>query len=100
MAPALRFTTKSRPEARHPVVPPVAELPLAVEADTREITALELTPGYVGDGSALPRFLDQIECALGSMTGDGAYDRQTRRRYHHPTSIDGRFEQDRGDTAR
>jgi hypothetical protein len=35
---------------------------------------VELTPDDVGDVSALPDLLDQIEQPVGTMTADGAYD--------------------------
>jgi hypothetical protein len=50
------------------------KLHLAVDADTHEIAAVELTPDDVGDVSALPELLDQIEEPVGSVTADGAYD--------------------------
>jgi hypothetical protein len=50
------------------------KLHLAVDADTHEIAAVELTPDDVGDVSALPDLLDQIEEPVGSVTADGAYD--------------------------
>ena len=37
------------------------KLHLGVDADTHEIVAAELTPDDVGDGSAVPELLDQIE---------------------------------------
>jgi hypothetical protein len=49
-------------------------LHLAVDADTHEIAAVELTPDDVGDVSALPDLLDQIEDPVGTVTADGAYD--------------------------
>ena len=52
------------------------KLHLAVDADTHEIVAIELTADDVGDVSMLPDLLDQIEGPVGSMTGDGAYDGQ------------------------
>jgi hypothetical protein len=52
------------------------KLHLAVDADTHEIVAVELTPDDVGDVSAVPDLLDQIEGPIGSVTGDGAYDGQ------------------------
>ena len=52
------------------------KLHLAVDADTHEIAAVELTPDDVGDVSALPDLLDQIEGPVASMIGDGAYDGQ------------------------
>jgi len=53
------------------------KLHLAVDADTHEITAVELTPDDVGDVSALPDLLDRIESPVGSVTADGAYDGDT-----------------------
>src|SRR3954471_5621482 len=50
------------------------KLHLAVDAGTQEIAAVELTPDDVGDISALPDLLDQIESSVGSVTADGAYD--------------------------
>ncbi len=53
------------------------KLHLAVDADTHEITAVELTPDDAGDVSALPDLLGQIESPVGSVTADGAYDGDT-----------------------
>jgi len=53
------------------------KLHLAVDADTQEIAAVELTPDDVGDVAALPDLLDQIESPVGSVTADGAYDGET-----------------------
>jgi hypothetical protein len=50
------------------------KLHLAVDADTHEIAAVELTPEDVGDVSALPDLLDQIEDPVGTVTADGAFD--------------------------
>ena len=50
------------------------KLHLAIDVDTHEIAAVELTPDDVGDVSALPELLDQIEDPVGSVTADGAYD--------------------------
>jgi transposase len=50
------------------------KLHLAVDANTHEIVAVELTPDDVGDVSALPDLLDQIGDPVGSVTADGAYD--------------------------
>jgi hypothetical protein len=50
------------------------KLHLAVDADTHEIAAVELTPDDVGDVSALPDLLDQIEDPVGTVTADGAFD--------------------------
>jgi len=52
------------------------KLHLAIDADTHEIVAVELTVDDVGDVSMIPDLLDQIEGPVGSMTGDGAYDGQ------------------------
>jgi hypothetical protein len=52
------------------------KLHLAVDADTHEIAAVELTPDDIGDVSAVADLLDQIEDPVASMTGDGAYDGQ------------------------
>ena len=52
------------------------KLHLAVDADTHEIAAVELTPEDVGDVSALPDLLDQIEAPVASMIGDDTYDGQ------------------------
>src|SRR5690349_23557718 len=50
------------------------KLYLGVDADTHEIVSAELTPDDVGDVSAVPELLDQIEAEVASMTADGAYD--------------------------
>ncbi len=50
------------------------KLHLAVDADTHEIAAAELTLDDGGDVSALPDLLDHIEGPVASVTGDGAYD--------------------------
>ena len=50
---------------------------LGVDAGTHEIVAAELTADDVGDVSTIPDLLDQIEGAVSSMTGDGAYDGQS-----------------------
>jgi hypothetical protein len=53
------------------------KLHLAVDAGTQEIAAVALTPDDVGDISALPDLLDQIDSPIGSVTADGAYDGDT-----------------------
>jgi hypothetical protein len=53
------------------------KLHLAVDANTHEIAAVELTPDDVGDVSALPDLLDQVGDPVGSITADGAYDGDT-----------------------
>ena len=51
------------------------KLHLGVDAATGEITAAELTTNDVDDGSQVGPLLDQVERAMASLTGDGAYDR-------------------------
>jgi hypothetical protein len=53
------------------------KLHLAVDADTQEVVAVELTPDDVGDVSAFPDLLDQIDSPVASVTADGAYDGET-----------------------
>jgi hypothetical protein len=50
------------------------KLHLAVDADTHEIAAVDLTPDDVGDVSALPDLLDQIEDPVATVTANGDYD--------------------------
>ena len=50
------------------------KLHLAVDAKSHEIAAVELTPDDVGDITAVPDLLDQIDGSIASVTGDGAYD--------------------------
>jgi hypothetical protein len=50
------------------------KLHLAIDATTQEIVAVELTSYDVGDITALPDLLDQIEDPAASVVGDGAYD--------------------------
>jgi hypothetical protein len=50
------------------------KLHLGMDADTHEIVAVELTPDDVGDVSAIPDLLDQIDAEVASMTADGAHD--------------------------
>jgi hypothetical protein len=52
------------------------KLHLGVDADTGAITAAELTTNDVDDGSQVGPLLDQVEGAVASFTGDGAYDRK------------------------
>jgi hypothetical protein len=52
-------------------------LHIALDAKSQEIVAAELSPDDVGDISALPDLLDQIEGSVGSVTADGAYDGET-----------------------
>jgi hypothetical protein len=50
------------------------KLHLAIDANSHEIVAVELTTDEVGDVTAGPDLLDQIDGPVGSVTGDGAYD--------------------------
>ena len=52
------------------------KLHLGVDADTGEIVAVELTRSDVDDGAPVGPLLDQVEGAVASFTGDGAYDRE------------------------
>jgi transposase len=53
------------------------KLHLGIDAGTHEIVAAELTPDDIGDVSAFPELLDQIDAEVASMTADGAYDGET-----------------------
>jgi hypothetical protein len=53
------------------------KLHIALDAKSQEIVAAEISPDDVGDISALPDLLDQIEGSVGSVTADGAYDGET-----------------------
>jgi Transposase DDE domain len=50
------------------------KLHLAVDAGSHEIAAVELMPDDVGDITAVPDLLDQIDGPIASLTGDGACD--------------------------
>ena len=50
------------------------KLHLAVDANTHEIVASELTPDDVSDVSELPALLNQSDADVASLTADGAYD--------------------------
>src|SRR5690242_5084961 len=52
------------------------KLHLGVDAGTGRIEAVELTGHEVADGSRAGPLLDQVEGAVASFTGDGAYDRE------------------------
>ena len=52
------------------------KLHLGVDAATGQIDAAELTTNDVDDGSQVGPLLDQVEGAVASFTGDGAYDRE------------------------
>jgi Transposase DDE domain len=51
------------------------KLHLGVDAETGRIEAVELTTSDADDGSRVGPLLDQLEGAVASFTGDGAYDR-------------------------
>lgn len=53
------------------------KLHVGVDAGSHEIVAVELTADDIGDVTAVPDLLYQIEDDLSSMTGDGAYDGQS-----------------------
>jgi transposase len=50
------------------------KLHLAVDTTTQEIVASDLTPDDVGDVSAVPDLLTQVDADVTSVTADGAYD--------------------------
>jgi hypothetical protein len=52
------------------------KLQIAVDAQSQEVVAVELTANFVGDAEVLPDLLDQLdpEEALASVAADGAYD--------------------------
>ena len=50
------------------------KLHLAIDANSHEIVAVELTTDDVGDITAVPDLLDQIDGSVASVTADGAYD--------------------------
>lgn len=52
------------------------KLHLAIDVNTHEIVAVELTTNSVGDSEVLPDLLDQIEDtqAIEAVSADGAYD--------------------------
>src|SRR3954463_912739 len=52
------------------------KLHLGVDADTGRIEAVELTGDETDDGSRVGPLLDQVDGAVASLTGDGAYDRE------------------------
>ena len=52
------------------------KLHLGMDADTGEIVAVALTRSDVDDGAPVGPLLDQVEGAVASFTGDGAYDRE------------------------
>ena len=52
------------------------KLHLGVDVGTGRIEAVELTTSEADDGSRVGPLLDQVEGAVASLTGDGAYDRE------------------------
>ena len=52
------------------------KLHLGVDAASGEIVATKLTTSEADDGTQVVPLLDQVEGALASFTGDGAYDRE------------------------
>ena len=50
------------------------KLHLAIDANSHEVVAVELTTDDVGDITAVPDLLDQIDGSVASVTADGAYD--------------------------
>lgn len=50
------------------------KLHLAVDTDTHEIIAAELSLSNVSDGEALPNLLRQTRRRIMEISGDGAYD--------------------------
>jgi hypothetical protein len=50
------------------------KLHLSIDASSHEVIAVELTTDDVGDITAVPDLLDQIDDTVASVTGDGAYD--------------------------
>ena len=58
---------------------------LAIDAETLEIRAIEVTSNRVGDAQVLPDLLNQIprDEQIESLSGDGAYD---AKKVHHATA--------------
>ena len=52
----------------------MAQAHLAIDANSHEIVAVDLTTDDVGDITAVPDLLDQIDGPVASVTADGAYD--------------------------
>src|SRR5262249_29191275 len=48
-----------------------------INAETSDIVVAELTPDDVGDVSAVPDLLEQIDSSVASLIADGAYDGET-----------------------
>lgn len=52
------------------------KLHIALDADTLDIVALDVTESVRLDGNYLPGLIQQIDAPIGQITGDGAYDKQ------------------------
>ncbi len=52
------------------------KLHIALDADSLDIVALEVTDSVRLDGNYLPRLIKQMTMPIGQITGDGAYDKQ------------------------
>lgn len=52
------------------------KLHIALDADSLDIVALDVTDSVRLDGNYLPGLIDQIEDPIEQITGDGAYDKQ------------------------
>jgi hypothetical protein len=50
------------------------KLHIGIDAETLDVVVAELTPDDVGDVSAVPDLLEQIDSRVVSLTADGAYD--------------------------
>ena len=50
------------------------KLHIGINAETHDVLVAELTPDDVGDVSAVPDLLEQIDIPVVSLTADGAYD--------------------------
>src|SRR5215510_8491750 len=53
------------------------KLHLGIDADTKEVVAVELTESRVHDSQQVPALLAQIPDPTGQVSGDGAYDTRT-----------------------
>ena len=82
-AGAVRPGRVGRGEAR-PGAPVLAQVALAVDANTGEIVACVLTDNGADDAGELPALLGQVEGEIASVTADGAYDGEPV--YHAATS--------------
>ena len=76
-------------------------LHLAIDSNSHEIVAMELTSDEVGDVTAVPDLLDQIDASVASATGDGACDADgIHLRCDHSAAIDGCPERTWNDAVR